>query len=199
MRDLQFPIKLVFNVSTFSNDFSATDTNGNVVAYVKQKLFKLKEDVSVFKNETMGADVAYKIKADRWIDFSAAYSLQYPDGTELGKVARKGWRSMWKASYEIIDQYEKPQYHIGEENGWVKVIDGLLSEIPLVGIFSGYFFNPSYVVTNRNGQVIARLKKEKSFWGRRFEITKVLDFDQDDAERIMLSLMMMILLERNRG
>lgn len=199
MRDLQFPIKLVFNVSTFSNDFSATDANGKVVAYVKQKLFKLKEDVSVFTNETMGADVAYKIKADRWIDFSAAYSLQYPDGTELGKVARKGWRSIWKASYEIIDQYEQPQYHIGEENGWVKVIDSLLSEIPLVGIFSGYFFNPSYVVTNRNGQVIARLKKEKSFWGRRFEITKLMEFDQDDAERIMLSLMMMILLERNRG
>lgn len=199
MRDLQFPIKLVFNVSTFSNDFSATDADGKVVAYVKQKLFKLKEDVSVFKNETMGADLAYKIKADRWIDFSAAYSLQYPDGTELGKVARKGWRSMWKASYEIIDQYEQPQYHIGEENGWVKVIDSLLSEIPLVGIFSGYFFNPSYAVTNRNGQVIARLKKEKSFWGRRFEVTKLMDFDQDDAERIMLSLMMMILLERNRG
>lgn len=199
MRDLQFPIKLVFNVSTFSNDFSATDANGQVVAYVKQKLFKLKEDVSVFKNETMGADVAYKIKADRWIDFSAAYSLQYPDGTELGKVARKGWRSMWKATYEIIDQNAHPQYHIGEENGWIKVIDSLLSEIPLVGIFSGYFFNPSYVITNKNGQIIARLKKEKSFWGRRFEITKLMDFDQDDAERIMLSVMMMILLERNRG
>lgn len=147
----------------------------------------------------MGADVAYKIKADRWIDFSAAYSLQYPDGTELGKVARKGWRSMWKATYEIIDQNAHPQYHIGEENGWIKVIDSLLSEIPLVGIFSGYFFNPSYVITNKNGQIIARLKKEKSFWGRRFEITKLMDFDQDDAERIMLSVMMMILLERNRG
>jgi uncharacterized protein YxjI len=199
MRDLQFPIKLVFNVSTFSNDFSATDANGQIVAYVKQKLFKLKEDVSVFNNDTIGADIAYKIKADRWIDFSAAYSLQYSDGTELGKVARKGWRSIWKASYEIIDQNEQPQYHIGEENGWIKVIDSLLSQIPLVGIFSGYFFNPSYVVTDRNGQIIARLKKEKSFWGRRFEITKLIDFDQDDAERIMLSLMMMILLERNRG
>jgi len=74
-----------------------------------------------------------------------------------------------------------------------------LSEIPLVGIFSGYFFNPTYVVTNLRDEVIVRLKKEKSFFGRKFVIEKVKSIDNDDDQRIILGLMMMILLERRRG
>lgn len=199
MKNLQFPIKFVFNVSTFANDFSALDSNGNMVAYVKQKLFKLKEDISVFNNGSPSASEMYRIKADRWIDFSAAYSITYANGAELGKIARKGWASIWKANYEIIDQNQRLQYHIREENAWVKVMDSLLSQIPIVGIFSGYFFNPSYIVTDLNDRTIARLKKESSFWGRRFEVTKLSEFDYDDDERIMLSLMMMVLLERDKG
>jgi uncharacterized protein YxjI len=198
MNNLQYPVKLIFNIGTLSNDFSAKDANGGTIAYVKQKLFKLKEDISVFDDESQNA-INYKIKADRWIDFSAAYSITDKDGKELGKVARKGWKSLWKAEYILIDQNQRPQYKIQEENGWIKVWDGLLSEIPFVGIFSGYFFNPSYLVLNNSGEKIVRLKKESSFWGRKFDITKIGTTDNDDDERIMLGLMMMVLLERRRG
>jgi len=198
MKNLQFPIQLIFNISTLHNDFTAKDANGNTIAYVKQKLFKFKEDISVFDDESQNM-VNYRIKADRWIDFSAAYSITDTDGKELGKVARKGWRSLWKAEYVLIDQHQQLQFKIQEENGWVKVLDSLLSEVPLLGIFTGYFFNPSYIVTNTSDQSTVRLKKEASFWGRKFEITKLGTTDDDDDERIMLGLMMMILLERRRG
>ena len=198
MKDLQFPIQLIFNISTFSNDYSAKDANGRTVAFVKQKLFKLKEDISIYSDESK-TDLQYKIKADRWIDFSAAYSITYADGTELGKIARKGWRSLWKAKYLLIDQHQKEQFTIEEENGWVKVWDNLLSEIPILGMLTGYLFNPSYAVTNLNGKKVARLKKQASFFGRKFEITKLGDIDNDDDERVMLGLMMMVLLERRRG
>ena len=198
MKNLQFPIQLVFNIGTLSNDYSAKDANGRTVAFVKQKLFKLKEDISIYSDESK-TDLQYKIKADRWIDFSAAYSITYADGTELGKVARKGWRSLWKAKYLLIDQHQKEQFTIEEENGWIKVWDSLLSEIPILGMLTGYLFNPSYAVTNLNGRKVARLKKQASFFGRKFEITKLEDIDNDDDERVMLGLMMMVLLERRRG
>ena len=114
-------------------------------------------------------------------------------------MARKGWRSLWKAEYELIDQHEQPQYRIQEENGWVKVIDSLLGEIPILGMFTGYIFNPSYAVTNSDQEVIVRLKKLPSFFGREFTVEKLSEIDRDDQERIMLGLMMMILLERRRG
>ena len=125
MNDLKFPIKLDFKISTLSNDFTAKDASGRTVAYVKQKMFKLKEDITIYDNENK-TKVNYKIKADKWIDFSAAYSFTDDKGKELGKIARKGWTSIWKAHYELIDQHQKLQYHIREENAWIKVLDSVL-------------------------------------------------------------------------
>ncbi len=198
MNNLSFPIKFVFNITTLSNDFTATDATGKTIAFVKQKLFKFKEDVSVFENESKSI-VLFKINADKWIDFSTAYSFTDPQGQALGKVARKGWASIWKAKYELIDQHQKLQYHIREENAWVKVMDGLLGQIPILNIFTGYLFNPSYIVTNLDHKIVVRLKKEASFFGRKFEVTKLTDIDVDDEQRILLGLMMMILLERRKG
>lgn len=198
MTDLKFPINFVFNVSSLSNDFTATDANGKTVAYVKQKMFKLKEDISIFENESQ-TKVNFKIKADKWIDFSTAYSITDSSGNELGKVARKGWKSIWKASYELIDQHQQLQYHIREENAWVKVLDAILGRIPILSMFTGYLFNPTYKVTNLRDETIVRLKKQPSFFGRKFEVLKIKDIDTDDDQRILLGLMMMILLERRRG
>jgi uncharacterized protein YxjI len=198
MKNIEFPIQLTFNIGTLSNDFTASDAQGRTVAFVKQKLFKLKEDISIYSDESK-TELLYKIKADRWIDWSAAYSITHADGTELGKIARKGWRSLWKAKYLLIDQHQKEQFTVEEENGWVKVWDSLLGEIPILGMLTGYFFNPSYAVTNLNGHKVVRLKKQASFFGRKFEITKLDIMDNDDDERVILGLMMMILLERHRG
>ncbi|WP_047415398.1 hypothetical protein [Cellulophaga sp. Hel_I_12] len=198
MNNLSFPIKFVFHISTFSNDFTATDATGKTIAFVKQKLFKLKEDVSVFQDESK-SKLLFKINADKWIDFSTAYEFTNSDGIVLGKIARKGWASIWKAKYELIDQHQKLQYHIREENAWVKVMDGVLGQIPVLNFFTGYVFNPSYLITNLDHKKVARLKKEASFFGRKFEVTKLNDMDQDDEQRIILGFMMMILLERRRG
>ncbi|AXT62874.1 hypothetical protein D1816_21875 [Aquimarina sp. AD10] len=198
MKELQFPIKFTFNITTLANDFTAKDASGKTVAYVKQKMFKLKEDIAIYEDESK-SKVNFSIKADKWIDFSAAYSFSDAHGNETGKIARKGWASLWKAEYELIDQHQKLQYHIREENGWVKVLDSLLGQIPVLSMLTGYLFNPSYKVVNSKDEIVIRLKKEPSFFGRKFEISKLIQIDQDDQERILLGLMMMILLERRRG
>ncbi len=198
MKNIQFPVSLKFHIGTLSNDFTATNADGRVLAFVKQKLFKFKEDISIY-SDTSKSELTYKIKADRWIDFNATYSITKVDGSELGKIARKGWRSLWKAKYLIIDQNGKEQYSIEEENEWIKVWDNLLGEIPILGLLTGYFFNPSYAVSDNDGIKVTRLKKTRSMIGRRFQIDKLADIDHDDQERIIPSLMMMILLERHRG
>ncbi|PJA08751.1 MAG: hypothetical protein COX70_02925 [Flavobacteriales bacterium CG_4_10_14_0_2_um_filter_32_8] len=198
MKNINYPVNFQFNITTFSNDFVAKDANRNTIAYVKQKMFKLKEDINIYNDETK-SKVNYKIKADRWLDFSAAYTFSDEQGIEFGKIARKGWRSLWKATYEIIDNKQEKQYAINEENAWTKVFDSLLGEVPVLGLFTGYFFNPSYIVANNKNEPIVRLKKLPSFFGRKFEITKLGELGEDSNERIMLSLMMMILLERRRG
>lgn len=198
MDNLNYPIKFSFKIGTLANDFTATDVSGKTIAYVRQKMFKLKEDISIFTDESR-AHTKYKIKADRWLDFSAAYSFLDENNLEFGKVARKGWRSMWKAEYDIIDKDSKAQFKIREESGWIKVFDSLVGEIPVLGMFTGCFLNPSYAVTNSKDELVVRLKKQPSFFGRAFEVTKEGNVDEGGDERIMLGLMMMILLERRRG
>lgn len=195
---MNFPIDFEFRITTFSNDFVAKDATGNTIAYVKQKMFKLKEDVMIY-NDKSKSKMIYNIKADRWLDFSAAYNIMDSSGQKIGKVARKGWKSIWKSEYELIDQNEQLQFHIREENPMAKVMDSLVGELPIIGAFTGYFFNPKYVVTDLQGNLYARLSKEASFWGRRFKLEKLNDLDVDDQQRVLLGLMMMMLLERRRG
>ncbi len=198
MKHIQYPIRFAFKITTLSNDFTATDATGATIAYVKQKMFKLKEAITVY-GDTSKKNVLFTIKADKWLDWSAAYSMFDASGNHLGKVARKGWKSMWKAEYNIIDQNEKQQYKVQEASAWTRVADSLMGEIPVVGFFTGYLFNPTYNVTDVNGDIVVKLHKKPSFFGKEFEVEKLSAIDEDDKERVMLALMMMILLERRRG
>ncbi|HAA20571.1 MAG TPA: hypothetical protein DCR93_38760 [Cytophagales bacterium] len=199
MQNLQFPIEFTFKIGTLANDFKAMDGAGRIVAYARQKMFKLKEDIIIFSDESKTEEL-YRIRADKWIDFSTAYAFtDVKTGQTLGRVARKGWRSIWKARYEIISEQEEHQYSINERNGWVKIWDSLLSEIPILGIFTGYLFNPSYSVSDLNGEERIRLRKKPSFFGRRFELTEIKKIESENEVRVMLALMVMILLERRRG
>ena len=83
--------------------------------------------------------------------------------------------------------------------GPTKVFDSLVGEIPIVGMFTGYFLNPSYSVKDTNGQVLFRLKKMPSLIGRRFQLDRLVDIPDEDESLIILSYLMMVLLERSRG
>lgn len=198
MTNYQFPLDFKFKIGTLANDFVASDANGQTVAYVRQKMLKLIDEVIVYNNESKG-EIKYKIKANKWIDFSAAYVFSNANGEELGRVVRKGWASLWKARYEIYDKNQQQLFLIQEENGWVKVMDALLGEVPILSMFTGYLFNPKYLVKKMDETPIIRLKKEPSFFGRRFTVNKLVEFDSEKEEVILLGLMMMMLLERRRG
>ncbi|MFT4204367.1 MAG: hypothetical protein QM610_10720 [Chitinophagaceae bacterium] len=193
-----FPIRFKFKISTVANDFVATDSQGNTIAYVRQKMFKILEHIDVY-TDTSKNHLRYTIKANKWLDFSASYRFADAMGTTVGRVARKGWKSMWRAHYEVFDAHDNHEYTISEANPWVRVADAFTSEIPVVNMFTGYMFHPSYNVLDRNGVAVAVLKKEGSFFGRRFSVEKLQNLHDGDEERILLSLMMMILLERRRG
>jgi hypothetical protein len=194
----KFPIHFSFRILTLQNDFTATDADGKIVAYVKQKLFKLKEDVEVF-SDLEKTSLLYRIKADRWIDYSAVYTVTDNNGLPVCKIARKGWRSLWRASYHILSEEGQELYSITEKSAWVKVMDGLFGEIPILGIFSGYVFHPAYQVKNKEGICILELKKRPSFWGKEFSLNLQQTITEKDEAKILPSVMMMILLERTRG
>jgi hypothetical protein len=197
--EYKYPLEMTFKIVALAPQMSIKDADGNLIFYVKQKLFKLKEEVSVFADSEQ-TQTLYKINADRVIDFSARYSFTDAVGSPLGAVKRQGMKSLWKAHYDVFQGNEvEPIVTIQEENVWVRVADGCLNNIPILNLFSGYFFHPSYLVTNTNGTSLIRLQKMPSLFEGKFKIEKLAEMDNLDEKRILLSLMMMTLLERTRG
>lgn len=194
---MNYPLSLSFKIVAIAPQITVTDAAGNVVMYVKQKAFKLKEAVTVFADSSQTQPL-YTINADRVIDFSASYHMAATNGYQIGSIRRKGMRSIWRAEYEFCDAGQ-PTMSVREESGWIKVGDALLNEIPILGMFTGYFLNPSYLVTRPNGQPLMRLSKEPAFWEGRFRMDPLGPMDQAEELRVVLGLLMMILLERSRG
>lgn len=195
---MNYPIKLSFKLLAIASQIYVCDANGQLIGYVKQKLLKLKEDINVFADEQQTQHL-YKIKADRVIDFSAKYNFSDATGRLLGSIKRKGMRSIFKAHYMIFDSNEIQTMEIHEENGWIKVVDSLLGEVPILGMFTGYFFNPSYIVTRMDGTQVARLKKQPAFMEGIFELEPLVPIPAEDEAELLLSVLTMTLLERNRG
>lgn len=199
LKNLNYPLDFKFKITTLSSDFNITDKNGNYVAYVRQKMFKLKEDVIVFNDESKSEEL-FRIKADRWLDFNASYAINdLVNEKSYGRLARKGMRSFWKSHYEILDEKDELKFLISEDNAWVKIFDGMVSEIPIVGMFTGYFLNPSYTVKDPQGNEYFKLRKMPSLVGRRFQLDRLKDIDDEDESLVVLSFLMMVLLERTRG
>ncbi len=194
---MNYPLQMSFKVLALARQISVTDAGGNLIFYVKQKAFKLKEAVTVFSDAGQTQPL-YSINANKVLDFSARYQFTDQGGRPLGSVRRQGMKSLWKAHYDVLDG-ENPVMTIKEENAWIKVFDSLIGEIPILGMFTGYLFHPAYLVSRPDGTVIMRLEKQPAFFEGKFIIQKQAELDQADEIRALLSLIMMILLERSRG
>jgi len=197
---MHFPLDLRFKTLALAPQIAVTDASGQLLFYVRQKAFKLKESITIFADVDQ-TRALYRIDADRVIDFGARYHIQdAATGATLGAVRRQGMRSIWRAHYEV-ERDGTPLLEVREENPWVKVVDGLIGEIPVLGLFSGYLLHPAYRLTRTGGgESLLRIRKEAAFLEGRYAIERAGPPAGEDDERLaVLGLLMLVLLERSRG
>lgn len=195
---MNFPLNLSFKILAMAPQVNVTDSAGNNICYVRQKIMKFKEQIEVFTDKNKTEKIC-EIRANKVIDFSATYQFFDANGQPFGAVARKGMKSLWKANYDILDG-ENVVMNVREENPWIKVVDGLLGQIPIVGAVTGYFFNPSYIISSAaTGEALIRIKKTPAFFEGKFVIDKIGSFETDEEMKMVVSTLMIVLLERTRG
>lgn len=195
---MAYPLAINFKLISWTQDIRMTDVTGQSVGFVHQKALKLREQIEVFSDESRGR-LMYTIQADNILDFSGRYRFKGAMGTDFGCIRRHGLVSLWKAHYTIEDPSGRELFTIREANPWVKVFDSLLSEVPILGMFTGYLFHPAYDVVDAMGNHVMQLAKQPSFFERSYSVSSLGKVAPDDEVRVLLGLMMMILLERSRG
>ena len=200
MQGLQWPLNFSFKILALASQATVTDANGRVVCYTKQKLFKFKEHVEIFTDKSKATLLA-EIKTQKVIDWSARYHFTDASGQDLGSVGRRGWRSLFRAHYDVFNPGDDiSDYAIREENPASKFFDGLFGQIPIIGLATGYLFHPRYAATKTGSDIAMRMTKKSAFFEGKFEIEKLNPALTPHQElNLILSFMMMVLLERKRG
>src|SRR5512147_522795 len=90
-------------VFALTGKFRIYDPSGNLVMFSEQKMFRLREDIRVFLDESKAQEVLM-IKARQIMDFSAAYDVvDSATGQKVGALRRKGLRSILRDEWEILD------------------------------------------------------------------------------------------------
>jgi hypothetical protein len=194
---LNYPLELSFKIATIGTRVRVVDAAGRQIAYLRKKKFRLKEDIRVYEDESQERE-RYRIRADRVVDFGASYAVSGLDGRPLGAVRQRGVRSIWKSGYEVSGPNGKTIGMIHEENPFVKVLDGLAEAVPFADSLGGLFFNPAYLV-DLGGETVLRMQKERSVFESRFRLDRLGDLSEEEEDLLLASLMMVLLLERDRG
>jgi uncharacterized protein YxjI len=90
-------------VFALTGKFRFYNPSGQLVMFSEQKMFKLREDIRVYSDETKTQEVLM-IKARQIIDFSAAFDVvDSVTGTKIGALRRKGLQSILRDEWEILD------------------------------------------------------------------------------------------------
>lgn len=102
--------------------FRFYDPLGNLVMFSEQKMFRWKEDIRVYADESKMREVL-SIKARQIMDFSASYDVVDTEmNQKVGVLRRKGWRSMFRDEWEVLDENDNVKGLLFEDSMGLAVL-----------------------------------------------------------------------------
>jgi hypothetical protein len=157
-------------VLALTGKFRLYNPSGQLVLYSQQKMFRLKEDIRAYADESLSQELLY-IQARQIIDFSAAYDVVDSLNQEkVGVLRRKGWRSLLRDEWEVLDAHEQPLGVMQEDN---------MTRAMLRRFLLGRWLPQDYDVLF-TGQRVADLRQRFNLF--RYELD--LDFRMDPGQRL---------------
>lgn len=101
--------------------FHIFDPAGNLAFFSRMKAFKLREDIRLYRDESMNDELLF-IQARQIIDFSAAYDVFDSKSREkIGVFKRKGMKSILRDEWIIMDGQDR-EIGVIREDSMVKAL-----------------------------------------------------------------------------
>src|SRR5436190_1977038 len=105
------------------------DPGGNMVLFIYRKAFKLREDIRVYSDESMANEIL-SFKAHKFIYFDAAYDMfETTTGRKVGVFRRKGWSSIVRDKWQVLDVNDVQIGEITEDNMTLALIRRFLTNL----------------------------------------------------------------------
>src|ERR1043165_6877838 len=104
----QYPTYLLKRQAiALTGKFRFYDPAGNLVMFSEKKMFKLREDIRVYSDESKSREVL-SIKARQILDFSAAYDVVDTElNQKVGVLRRRGLRSLIRDEWQVLDANDR--------------------------------------------------------------------------------------------
>jgi uncharacterized protein YxjI len=116
--------------SFLGSSFRLFDQSGNLSFFVKQKAFKLKEEITVYADEGE-KDAQLRIKARSIMDVSATYDVTDANSGEVvGALQRKGLKSILRDEWAILDTDGNEVGKVIEDSGALALLRRFIKLIP---------------------------------------------------------------------
>ncbi len=167
----QFPTYVLKRQAiALTGKFRFYDPAGNLVMFSEQKMFRLREDIRVFSDESKSQEVL-SIKARQILDFSAAYDVvDTAYNQKVGVLRRRGLQSLLRDEWEVLD---------ASDNVIGKLFEDSMGLALLRRFLLGSWLPQNYDITIGETRV-ADLKQR--FNPLRYELD--LDFSMDTTQRL---------------
>ncbi|HEX3081926.1 MAG TPA: hypothetical protein VHQ86_01600 [Candidatus Saccharimonadia bacterium] len=149
-------------------EIAITDlATGAVVGYTKMKAWKLREDIRIYRDQTMAQELI-AIHARQIIDFGATYDVtDSASGAALFSLKRKGFRSAFvRDSWEILDPSGTVVGSVKETSSGLAVLRRWLSAInDLLGLIFAFVpqsYDITYAPVGSVPAVVAQITHQKN-------------------------------------
>jgi uncharacterized protein YxjI len=151
--------------------FRFYDPAGRLIMFSEQKMFRLREDIRVYSDESKSQEVL-SIKTRQILDFSAAYDVVDTESNEkVGVLRRKGLRSLLRDEWEVLD---------ANNNLIGKLFEDSIPMAMLRRLVLGSWLPQNYDITTTDGTRVADLKQRFHLF--RYELD--IDFRMDVNHRL---------------
>jgi uncharacterized protein YxjI len=167
----QFPNYLLRRQAiALTGKFRFYDPAGRLVMFSEQKMFRLREDIRVYSDESKSQEVL-SIKARQILDFSAAYDVVDTElNQKVGALRRRGLQSLLRDEWEVLD---------ANDNLIGKLFEDSVSMALLRRFLLGSWIPQNYDITV-GGARVADLKQRFNIF--RYELD--IDFSMDTAHHL---------------
>ena len=153
----------------FGAGFTIMALDGKPLAASEQAAFRLKEDIRVNDSSNGGTEIL-RIKADRIIDFSAAYQVtDSQTGEHIGTLRRKGWSSLFRDSWEILDDNGVVRAKITEDSQWKATVRRFVELASL--------FLPQTYHIEVDGQIVGTMAQNFNIFVQKYHVDLTHDAD----------------------